>query len=112
MSDGRNEVGKAYSPVSVSPIATAEIAMGISSSELPRTFFTSHEQYVLRYAEKGAKIPADPETIDILTEDKLILSTEIVGVYRLTELGELACTLMRNQIDEIVVNPPPPRTNQ
>ena len=67
--------------------------MGMDTSELMRLEMTCHELYILRYAELGKPIPADPNTLDILIDEKLVERTEREEVNRLTELGRLACAV-------------------
>lgn len=75
--------------------------MSIESAELPRLEFTRHELYVLRYAELSIPIPAEPETLAILIDEKFIEQTSRSGVNKLTELGRLACDIMRAEMRKI-----------
>jgi len=75
--------------------------MPIDSGELPRLSFTAHEIYVLNYAKNKKRMPADPETLEVLRSEKLIREGVEEGLNELTELGELACKILKHQMYEL-----------
>jgi hypothetical protein len=79
-----------------------ENIVGIETSELPRLYYTAHEVFILRYAQLSKPLPADPSTVDALVDDHLITRTDDPQLYALTPLGQLACSVLKRQINELV----------
>lgn len=77
--------------------------MGMTSSELSRSDFTTHEIYVLRYAQQNRAIPADPVTVATLVEEQLITETKEQGIHQLTSLGRFACAMLRGQFENLSI---------
>ena len=75
--------------------------MGFETSEIPRMEFSRHELFILKYAEALKPIPADQPTVDLLVDEGLISRTGESNINALTEIGRLACLVMRPQLSRL-----------
>lgn len=75
--------------------------MGLDTSEIPRSEFTRHELFILKYAKASKPIPADPPTVDLMVREGFIERTKHPKVHALTETGLLACLVVAPKLEEL-----------